>query len=141
MTQNLTTGTNLTPANVKVEVGLIKRYITLYFAKQGKEVVGVRMNYSNFFASSSAEHFVNDGEPVAYLIFSDATFADGEPLTNEQINEALGYARSAIPAELALPMEFVEAVRKVKIRTASLYDEQSRQHRPSTVAVEKQETV
>lgn len=138
MTQN--TGTAITPANVKVEVALIKRFITRYFAKQGREVVGIHTNYSNYFASSTAEHFANGGEPVAYLIFAEATFADGEALTDEQIIEALGYARSVIPEELALPMEFVEASRKVKIKTATLYDAEAIQHRPSTIAVEKPET-
>ena len=136
MENNIDKRTDVAPAAVKAEVGLIKRFITHYFAKQNKEVVGVHTYYSNYFASSSSDRFVNGGEPVAYLVFTNASFVGGDALTVEEISEAIGYARSVIPEEFQLPMELVASTKKVKIRTASLYSKDDIRMRPSTLAVE-----
>lgn len=125
--------TDLTPAAVKAEIGLIKRFIVKYFAGQRKEIFGIHTNYSNFFASSKAEHFTNGGEPVAYIIFTTARFADGTAITPAEITAAVDYVRAALPETDQLPMECFAEAKKVKVRTAGLYDESSVKRRPSKI--------
>lgn len=118
---------------VKVKLSKVKHLIREYFALQGKEIVGMTVNYQNHLARNPDKRFANRGEPVTYLRFKHAVFTDGQPVTEQDLEPAIKHVLE--DAEMkGVSVEFVEGVPNLKIGTRSFFPEGTLRQRPSVAA-------